>query len=67
MKKVLLTILFILIFSFLAHGGAVTLAWDANTESDLLGYKIYWGEISGTYSDEIDVGNQTTYTVIGLG
>ena len=25
----------------------VTLAWDANTESDLAGYKVYYGTISG--------------------
>lgn len=29
--------------------GSVTLAWDANTETDLKGYKIYWGLSSGTY------------------
>jgi hypothetical protein len=32
----------------------VTLAWDANTESDLAGYKIYWGLKSGNYSNVID-------------
>ena len=44
----------------------VALAWDANTESDLAGYKIYWGTVSGTYTNSVDVGNVTTYTVKGL-
>jgi hypothetical protein len=44
----------------------VTLAWDANTESDLAGYKVYIGTSSGVYTSKIDVGNVTTYTVTGL-
>ena len=28
---------------------AVTLLWDANTESDLAGYKVYVGVASGVY------------------
>jgi hypothetical protein len=29
----------------------VTLAWDANTESDLAGYKVYWGKATGVYTN----------------
>ena len=42
------------------------LAWDANTETDLAGYKIYYGTASGQYASVVDVGNQTTYTLAGL-
>jgi hypothetical protein len=44
----------------------VDLAWDANTEPDLAGYKIHYGTASGDYSHSIDVGNVTQYTLAGL-
>jgi len=37
--------------------GCVKLAWDSNTEPDLAGYKLYWGTMSGNYSNILDVGN----------
>lgn len=51
-----------------ASGGQVTLAWDANTEPDLAGYRIWYGQSSGMYGPPtpINVGNVTTYTVNGL-
>ena len=47
----------------LAH---VTLEWDPNMESDLEGYKLYYGVESRNYSYIIDVGNQTSYTITEL-
>lgn len=44
----------------------VTLAWDANTESDLGGYIVYWGSVSRNYTNAENVGNITTNTVCGL-
>ena len=44
----------------------VTLEWDPNTEQDLKGYKIYYGPSNSNYTNTTDVGNQVTYTVIGL-
>jgi hypothetical protein len=52
--------------------GKISLAWDANTESDLAGYKLYYGTASGVYSNSVNVGMATqsggtvTYTLIGL-
>ena len=44
-------------------GADVTLAWDANNESDLLGYIVYWGTAGGSYSHNQNVGNTTQYTI----
>jgi hypothetical protein len=41
---------------------AQTLAWDANPESDIAGYRVFYGTQSGNYPNQIDVGNQTYYT-----
>jgi hypothetical protein len=49
-----------------AVAGQVTLAWDANTEVELSGYRIHYGTASGVYGTPTDVGNVTTYTVTGL-
>ena len=42
--------------------GTVTLAWDANSETDLAGYKVYWGSTSGTYGTPVTLGKVTTFT-----
>lgn len=38
----------------------VTLAWDANIEPDIAGYRVYHGSESRSYSETVDVGNETT-------
>ena len=43
-----------------------TLSWDASTSPDVIGYKMYYGTASGNYSENIDVGNVTSYTVSSL-
>ena len=42
---------------------AVTLSWTANTESDLGGYKIYYGLSSRVYPNVVDATNVTSYTL----
>jgi hypothetical protein len=49
-----------------ALAAQATLAWDPNTESDLAGYKVHYGTISGSYTVHTDVHNVTTYSVTGL-
>ena len=46
--------------------GTISLAWDANIETDLAGYKLHYGTASGVYDHSVDVGNVTTYTLTGL-
>jgi hypothetical protein len=45
---------------------SVMLEWDANTETDLAGYKIYYGPASGIYTNVVDVGNLISNRVSGL-
>ncbi|MDG5467414.1 MopE-related protein [Deltaproteobacteria bacterium IMCC39524] len=52
----------------------VTLAWDANQESDVAGYKVYYGTNPGTYTgaeamegpSPVEMGNGTSATFVGL-
>ena len=49
-----------------SHAAEVTLAWDANSEPNIAGYKIYYGLQSGTYSDTVNVGNFTSCVISDL-
>ena len=44
----------------------VTLAWDANVEPDIAGYKVYYGTTSRMYPFPVDAGNLTTQSVSNL-
>ena len=46
--------------------GQVTLTWDASMDSDLAGYKVYYGTVSRDYDVSMDVGNWTSCTVASL-
>jgi hypothetical protein len=51
----------------LTRGSAsVTVAWDANVEPDLAGYRIYLGVNPGDYVRMDDVGDVTEYEITGL-
>jgi Purple acid Phosphatase, N-terminal domain/Fibronectin type III domain len=47
--------------------GDAVLTWTPNSESDLAGYNVYYRTSSGVYGAPFNAGNQTTYTVTGLG
>jgi hypothetical protein len=69
MRFVLLFAALILFLTYLlsaATAAEVSLAWDANTEPDLDGYKIYYGLASGNYGAPVDVGNVEQHTLTGL-
>jgi hypothetical protein len=81
-KKIILLILFIICaalflgfrsYTFKNGPGSASLSWGANTESDLAGYKIYYGTSSrtadcpkGGYAKMIDVGKKTKYILTNL-
>lgn len=44
----------------------VTLAWDKADSTEVEGYVLYYGESSGDYTQNIDVGNEAIYTIDGL-
>ncbi len=48
------------------YSAQATLSWNPNSESNLAGYKVYYGNSSGSYSSSIDVRNQTSYTISNL-
>ena len=70
-KTTTLAILILLLtaasLAFAADGGAaeVKLAWDPPSGTPA-GYKVYWGEASGNYTNSLDAGLATTATVPGL-
>ena len=74
-------LLLFLSFSFLwyffpgiqAYAGQASLSWEAPSTNedgtsltDLNGYKIYYGTAPGNYTQNVDVGNVTTYTFTNL-
>jgi hypothetical protein len=49
-----------------ATAQTATLAWDANSESDLAGYRVHYGTVSGNPTTTVDVGNVTQRQFSGL-
>ena len=54
------------IFPMSAIAASMQISWNANTDSDLAGYKVYYGTTSGTYNANVNVGNVTTHTISDL-
>lgn len=48
-------------------GGNIQITWNTNMETDLAGYKIYWGSPTGySFANFVNVGNVNTYTLTGI-
>jgi len=61
---VMLALISMIPLSVMATGLKVT--WNANTDTDLAGYNVYYGASSGKYSACINVGNATSYKIDNL-
>ncbi len=59
-------VLTVLSFASFGYSAQVKLTWNANTDSDLAGYKLYYGTASKTYTSNLDVGKVTSYTLSNL-
>lgn len=49
-----------------SYSAEVTLAWDPNIEADVDGYVLYYGIYSGFYTEAVDIGKLTEYTLTDL-
>ena len=67
MIKTIIFLFVLVVVSFkVAVAADVQVAWDANTEPDLAGYKVFWDVVNPPVANEQDVGNVTSYTITGL-
>ena len=65
MKKILLTCV-LLLFINPVFAADIVIEWDANTESNIDYYNVYYGTEHGVYNAPVDVGNVLGYTIVGL-
>ena len=63
MNRLIIILGFILLTVSYAFTADVTLQWQANTEPDLAGYKVYYGTESRTYQEPIPLELVTEYTM----
>ena len=59
-------ILLLALLANAAYAGPVTLVWDPPVGYVPAGYVVGYGEVSGAYATEVDVGTARTYTVPDL-
>lgn len=52
--------------AFETMAGTVTLAWNANSEQDIAGYRVHYGTVVLPYNKVFDVKTTTTATVVSL-
>jgi hypothetical protein len=66
--KGLKTVISVILFLALPHNPvqAVTLGWDSSPDPTVVGYNVYNGVASGTYTNVVDVGNATSISISGL-
>jgi hypothetical protein len=58
--------LLLVLYPRAVSAGTIKLAWDPVGDTDLAGYRVYYGTTSGLYSQAVEVGKQTTATLTNL-
>lgn len=64
-----LALTFLVLFASFAaaqSGQNFVLAWNPSTDPTVVGYVVYFGTSSGVYTNRVDVGTNTAYTVTNL-
>ena len=56
----------LLLISSRGIAGGLLVTWDPNSESDLAGYRIYYGTAPSIYTVTVDVGNTTSHVIENL-
>lgn len=66
MRKIMFLLLLIPTVLLSQDEVSVTVSWNPNTESDLAGYKVYYGLASRDYVEPVDAGNVTEIKIPGF-
>src|SRR5260221_14039327 len=45
---------------------SVSLAWDPSPDTNVMGYAVFYGNVSGTYGSRLDAGANMTAAIPGL-
>ncbi len=56
----------VLLLPEVASAGVVTIAWDRNPETNIAGYRVSYGTVSGAYTTTVDVGNRLDWQIRGV-
>ena len=59
----ILVIVFISIVPTLCTAASLLITWNANSDADLAGYKVYYGTQARTYGTVVDVQRSTSYSI----
>ncbi len=65
-KSILFTALLLLLTTPSLFAAQATLSWNPNSELDLAGYKVYYGNSTGSYQWSVDVKDVNSYTISNL-
>lgn len=59
-------LLLLLLLTMSAKAATITVAWDANSETNIAGYRLYYGTSSRVYPTVLDVGKTTMASISNL-
>jgi len=61
--RVISGLLFILLATQFLLAHSIKIMWDPSSSDDLLGYRVYWGNRHSIYTNSVNVGDVTQYTL----